>query len=280
MFKLIASLLVGVCFALSIPWSVRADEGESNGDAGNQSSADELKARLDVAEERMRRFELRGVGGDDVIDLIERPLLAFGDSARTHDNGTLWAWGTVGRPVAFMELFQGANTGARWVHAVTLTSSRQVVLVTPESGRWEPAQTPFASTPIPDAPPPAAKEPARLRELKELARQFTAHEFWDPDNSRFELRLLVQPVHRYSQPEAEIQDGAVFVIAHGTNPEGILLIEAVGPSIDEARWHFSLARSSHAELHVEFAGKEVWKTGRASEINNGRTRSYWLFVSP
>jgi hypothetical protein len=243
-------------------------------------SADELKARLELAQEHVRRFELRDAGDDDLIELIDRPLLAFGDSARIHNHGTLWAWGKSGRPDVFMELFQGSGKDPNWIHAVTLTSPRHVVLVPPESGRWEPPHAPLVPTPIGDAPPPAEKEPARLRQLKDLARRFTAHEFWDPDNSRFELRLLVQPVHRYADPAAEIQDGAAFIIAHGTNPEAVLLIEALGPSIDAASWHYSLARSSHAELHVELDGKEIWVSRRASGVNNGATRPYWLFVSP
>ncbi|HUY37115.1 MAG TPA: hypothetical protein VMV69_30670 [Pirellulales bacterium] len=249
-------------------------------DATDAPSADDLKARLRRAEEHVRRFELRDAADDKAIAMIGRPLLSFGDSARNHNNGTLWAWSQSGRPLVFMELYQYSGNDATWVHAVTLTAPRQVVLIIPESGRWEPPHTPLESAPITDAPPPAEKEPARLRQLKELARRFTVHEFWDPDNSHYDLRLLVRPVHRYADAAAEIQDGAAFIIAYGTNPEAVLLIEALGPSIDAARWRYSLARSSHAELHVEFDGREVWRTDRASEINSGATRPYWVFASP
>jgi hypothetical protein len=272
-------------------------------DEPDAPSADELKARLRLAGEHVRRFELRSVsggglrglsggglrgdlgggprGGDAVIELIDQPLLAYGDSARVNNNGTLWAWGKTGRPVAFMELFQGSEKEDRkWVHAVTLTSSERVVLVTPDTGRWQPPRMPLEPALLPGAPPPAEKAPARLRQLKDLARRFTAHEFWDPDNSRFELRVLVQPVQRYDESAASIQDGAAFVIAHGTNPEAILLIEALGTSMREAHWHYSLARSSHAEAHVEFDGQEVWECQRAGNGADGPDKSYWLFASP
>ena len=87
--------------------------------------------------------------------------------------------------------------------------------------------------PLAAAPPPAAKEAARLRQIKEIARRFTAHEFWDPENSRFELRLLVQPVHRYRDAAGEIQDGAMFVLAHGTNPEAMLADRGCRPDYGE-----------------------------------------------
>jgi hypothetical protein len=253
--------------------SLGADDGP------DAHSADELKARLRLAGEHVRRFELHA--SDEAIELISRPLLAFNDPARPGNNhGTLWAWGTSGRPVAFMKLFRESKKDAAWFHSVTLTSSQHVVLVTPESGRWEPPQSLLKPSPISDAPPPVEKAPARSRQLKDLARRFSAHEFWDPENSRFEMRVLAQPVNRYSDVAANIQDGAAFIIAHGTNPEAVLLIEALGPSIDEARWHYGIVRSCHAEAHVEFDGREVWRCDRAGNGADGPDKSYWLFVSP
>ena len=233
---------------------------------------------LRAAADHMRRLTLSDREGGD-IDLIERPLLAYADPARINSKGSVWAWGRRGRPVAFLELFQGDEKDKTWVQAVTLTSPRQVRLAIPGGGVWQPAEADFVSRPIPNAPTPDERTSIRLRQLKELARRFSAHEFWDPDNSRFELRLLVQPVLRYSDVGADLHDGAAFLIAHDTNPEAVLLIEALGPSMKEARWHFSLARSSNAEAHVELDGKEVWKCDRSGPANNGPTRNYWLFSS-
>lgn len=236
---------------------------------------DDLRAAID----HVRRLELTDLE-DRGIDLIDRPLLAFTDPARRHSSGSVWAWGKTGRPVAFLELFKGDVKDKNWVHSVTLTAPHQVKLKIPSVEVWQPAEIDFNPHLFPSAPTPDKKAPARLRQLKELARRFTAHEFWEPDNSRFELRLLVQPVLRYRDPAAEIQDGAAFIIAHGTNPETVLLIEALGPSLDEARWHFALARSSNAEAHVELDGQEVWTCARSDATNNGPTRNYWLFGSP
>ncbi|HEV3340865.1 MAG TPA: hypothetical protein VG125_10930 [Pirellulales bacterium] len=250
--------------------------------ASAQTNAPPLKeqsADLRAAAAHMQRMELSDLEGQS-IDIIEHPLLAYADPARVNSKGSVWAWGKTGRPLAFLELFRGDEKDTNWVQAVTLTSSRPVKLALPGGGVWQPAEVEFASRAIPDAPAPDEKASIRLRQSKEQARRFTAHEFWDPNNSRFELRLLVQPVHRYSDSSAGIQDGAAFIIAHGTNPETVLLIEALGPSVKEARWHFALARSSNAEAHVELDGQEVWKCDRSDETNNGPTRTYWLFTSP
>lgn len=246
--------------------------------ADDQDEADK-KARLEAATTHMQRFELQMAQDDDLIELIDRPLLTYGDSARSNENGTLWAWGKTGRPLALVELYQPTGN-ANWVHALSLTSTSKVSLKTPVATRWTPEETQIQPQKVPEAEPPATREAQRLRQLKDLARRFTAHEFWDPDNSRFELRLLVQPVHRYKDPEAGLQDGAVFVIAHGTNPEVLLLIEALGKSVEEARWHCGFARLGSAEMHVELDGKEMWKVDRAANVVGKPTDPYWLFLSP
>ena len=82
--------------------------------------------------------------------------------------------------------------------------------------------------------------------MKELARRFKAFEFFQPRGSdsleRYELRLLPQPIHRYADASAGLLDGALFVIAYGTNPEVVLVIEANGKEKTQPVWTFALAR--------------------------------------
>jgi hypothetical protein len=163
---------------------------------------------------------------------------------------------------------------------LTLTGVETIAMTTEGTLKWQPKEPQIKFAPVLQAPKPDARETGRLRQFKEIARRFTAHEFWDPDNSRFELRLLVQPVHRYRDSAAEIQDGTVFVLAHGTNPEVLLLIEAAGPTIEMSRWQYGLARTSNAETHVELDGKEVWFQDR---VKGGSTRPedpYRVFTLP
>lgn len=242
-------------------------------------SDEKEQPRLQAAREHVQQLEMRGADGER-FEIIDHPLLAYDDPARVNSNGTVWAWGKTGRPVAFLELFQGSSKDTSWVHAVTSTAAGDVTLTIPQLGRWHPPAKGIEWRVVEEAPSPDARPSSRLRQIKDLARRFTGHEFWDPDNSRFELRVLPQPVHRYSDPGANIQDGAAFIIAHGTNPETVLLIEAVGASPKESRWHYALARSSHAEAHVELDGREVWKCDRADASNSGPAHYYWLFNAP
>ena len=69
-------------------------------------------------------------------------------------------------------------------------------------------------------------------------------------------------------------------MAHGNNPEVILLIEALGDKADAARWHYSLSRLGSAELRVEIDGKEVWRQDRTPGIVGRPIDPYWIFTSP
>ena len=231
------------------------------------------------AAERIRAIKLMDVSrGNDVrVDAIEKPLLRFGDPARANEDGTLWAWGSSGRPLAMMELYRTAGDTVRWTHAVTLTSTRLVTADT-DGGRWSPQKTQLSLQPVPNAPVPKDKPGARLRQMKQLARKLEAHEFWKPDNSRYLLRLLVSPVHRYSNEKSGIVDGTVFVFAHGTNPEIIVFIEAQ-KSKDSLAWHYGFARLGSAELHVSLEGKEVWTQPRAPKVIGGPRDPYWIFFA-
>jgi hypothetical protein len=261
------AIVFSTCLFVFAP-ILRADEDE-----------DAKKERLRAATEHMQLFELQSQARDKEVPLIERPLLIYGDSARQNENGTLWAWGQSGRPLALVELYQRSG-GESWIHALTLTSAEKISLKTTIATKWQPDSLQVQPQAIPDAPRPAAKEAQRLRQVKELARRFAAHEFWDPDNSRFELRLLVQPVLRYSDADDSIQDGALFVLAHGTNPEVLLFLEATGKSVEESHWHCGFARLGSAEMHVELDGKEVWKVDRAQGVVGKPIDPYWLFTSP
>jgi len=242
--------------------------------------ADEEKARVASYLQHMQKCEAHLANDPEgVIEIVDHPVLTFGDSARANQNGSVWVFGKKGRPAAMIELYKGTLRTDRWVHAATLTGAERIVMKTPLSGQWKPDKLQIEPAAIADAPPPEAKAAQRLKQAREIARRFTAHEFWDPDNSRFELRLLAQPIYRYSDEKKELQDGAAFVLAHGTNPEVVLLVEALGKELKDARWHYSLARLGSAEIHVELDSKEVWKCGRAAGVVGSPSDPYWLFFA-
>ncbi len=233
------------------------------------------EARAHVSE-----FTVQGSakGRNAPLELLPNPLLIFGDAARSNDSGTLWAWEKSGRPVAFLELYRNVGNGQPWAHALTLTSPELIQLEAPTGHRWTPKKSHFTLKEVPDAPDVANQPALRMRQMKDISRRFEAHQFWDPNNSRFELRLLVQPVLRYQDESAKLIDGAVFALAHGTNPEVLVQIEADAAE-KPSRWKYSLVRLGSAEMHVLLDGKEVWNDPRTPGIVGQPVDPYWLFLA-
>jgi hypothetical protein len=211
--------------------------------------------------------------GDGVrtIERVADPVLRFEEPTRANEKGSVWVWGATGRPAATLELFYGANLG--WTFAVNSLAAGPLRAQRNGVPWWQPEKTDLSFSALPDAPPPAATDRARLLQLRALARRFSAHEFWDPNNSRFDLRLLPQPVHRYADEKSGLLDGALFVFANGTNPEVFLLLEAVQEK-DRTFWQYGAARTGHAEMHLWFDGNELWTAPRAGVLS--RNDAYWL----
>ncbi|HVX15998.1 MAG TPA: hypothetical protein VHC22_32740 [Pirellulales bacterium] len=258
-------------------------------DPADTTSSDAEKAAAQAADHMHRLKVLCPNDPRKPLALIDQPLLAFGDSTRATSQGSLWAWSERGtnrtRPVVFLELYQIGGFEGQWFHAVSLAAQPIIALDAPGAPRWQPETTDFHLLRLEDAPEPAANDAGRLRQMRDIARRFTAHEFWHPDNSRHELRVLPQPVHRYSAPDEKVKDGAVFAIVHGTNPEAVVLIEILdrsvgGGSAGAECWQYAVLRSSDAEGHVELDGKEVSAWDRAVHTSNGVREPYHVITTP
>ncbi len=133
---------------------------------------------------------------------------------------------------------------------------------------WQPQTSGALFAPIPDAPAPEATPAARLRQMKSLAEQFESSMLgWKADSTdREELRLLPRPLYRYEakdDPAADqaVIDGAVFAFVMGTDPESLLLIEAVKRG-EKSSWEFGFARRTSGELEGRHKGKVVWHADR------------------
>ena len=115
---------------------------------------------------------------------------------------------------------------------------------------------------IPDAPAPAATQAARLRQMKKLADRFNVTMTgWKADKSdREELRLLPKPLYRADTTEAPGPDtgwidSGVFGFVQGTDPEAILLLEAIRQD-GRPRWQYAFARATSGSLEARL-GKTV-----------------------
>jgi len=247
--------------------SVAAPPDESTGAANTRPEAAEslLQKEPRSIAEGVKLSAVVG-GKEDKLELVGQPVLKYGDITRDNEHGSLWIWQRDGRPEAVMELYRGAGKKF-WVlvtHSLAVHRLKGDLVGT--GTLWTPREADLQWTDMPQAPVPAERDAARLRQLKDLAQRFTAHEFWDPNNSRFELRLLVQPAYKFTSPGSSVIVGAVFLLCHENNPEVVLMIEAVPVPEAEPVFRYGLARLGHAELHVELDGREVWQKQRISTM--------------
>jgi hypothetical protein len=241
-----------------------------------EPSADEEERK--EAEKIVSGIELEKLVDENWVKVkrIEKPLLYYSEPTRDKDRGSIWAWCEKGRPVALVKLCQRISVRSRWQISITNTSGGKLRASRDGAEWWLENESVVELKDVPDAPTPAADAQQRQRQLKQMALKFAGHEFWDPDNSRYELRRLERPLHIYKDEDGGVREGALYTLCNGTNPEIMLFLEArVDPkNCTKATWQFLVGRTAHAELHLEYDGKEVFTAPRVNRA--GPNNTYWL----
>lgn len=193
------------------------------------------------------------------LSLQRKPVLRWGNITRSTADGYTYFWIADGRPEAVACIYM------RWQQTIwhcfgSLSRGR---LVGERNGQrvWYPQQPGVTFQSVPDAPVPANTAKARIRQMKAFTRRFSAVLVgWGEDPPMNEpLRLLPRELYRYESQDPDLLDGAVFVFVQGTDPEVLLLLEAV--RVESAFvWQYALARRTSGAVEVQYQGKTVWKT--------------------
>ncbi len=223
-------------------------------------------ARLRPLQEIVERTTMVTItpSGRARVEPLAIPIYNYDDPARKYVNGAIWAWKQSDRPIALMVLTTMREADGSFSRKCEMTSLAPVpLLATIEPDWvWGPARPGLDLRALPKSQVPAGDAVRRLRQIKKLARRFRAFERFAPTKQaaveRYELRLLPQPVLRYSAPASGLLDGAIFFLSYGRNPEVALLIQATRDGVSEPIWTYALARMGRAELHVQLDDQEVW----------------------
>ena len=195
--------------------------------------------------------------GEVLCTMTKESVLNWADSARHPDllvPGTCWIWHDEGRPQAIGEIYGRADAVGFW-NMFNCSLSSDKLRFTSESRDWLATASYYEPKAIPNST--VAKSKAeRTFQLKQLARRFDAHQFWDGE--RYELRLLSQPLYRYDDQRAGIIDGAIYALVHGTNPEVLLLIEAHQTGEGVEQWKVAFGSLAGARCVVRLDREERW----------------------
>jgi hypothetical protein len=187
----------------------------------------------------------------------ERPLLRYQDQSRHTGEGvkgvldaSVWRLGERGRPKALvtLEIYLVDQKNPLLAYEFVSLTPQGFELESTRGHRWKPHGTDLSMATLDGAPLPGNTPRARLAQMRELARRFTALEEFQGE--KIVCRLLPQPIDRYDDPAAGIEDGAVFVFANGTNPEIGLLLEC-----SHEQWSYGAFRLAAATIAVQLDGK-------------------------
>jgi hypothetical protein len=235
-------------------------------------------ARLEFLKETAARIEIHTNGdGGKKLELIARPLLRWDNQRSFVVDAATFVWTSGHRPQVIGGVW--IKNGVSHLDLQSLAGEPLTAMV---DGKriWSPARAGISWDIVPDSPRPAATRGERLRQMKTLARGFSAHAVKNaPDydeGSVWELRMLPQPIHRYAEEAAA--DGAVFAFAQGTDPEAFLILEA-GEEKEGGHWRYALAAACSWELHAKLGEHEVWSRPR-STANQRKPQDDYAIIGP
>ena len=215
----------------------------------------EQEHQRDAVDREAQSFKLSLDGDKTEITLVEEPVLRWGNSIRGGANGGTFLWTAKGVPVATCCIW--------WSDPRTIClafgslTEKPILAKKRDRTIWHSTKPGLEHRDVPDAPAPARSAATRLTQLRNIAREFRAVLVYG-DQGTEDLRLLPQPLYRYSGDDATIKDGAVFAFATGTDPELILQIEAVAGDDDALRWRYAATRRTSGVLRRSHKDRVVW----------------------
>jgi hypothetical protein len=117
---------------------------------------------------------------------------------------------------------------------------------------------------------PSRSPLVRRRQMRQIASQFTA-KLVPPNRPEKPLRLQDAPVYRYPPKKLPdgCLDGGVFCFVLGTDPELLLIIEAVKEDDDVSVYRYAVARTTFVPMQVYHSTDLIFEVGWASRRFSG-----------
>ena len=247
---------VAVCFVLALMVIV------SQGVAQESENGKEFARRA------------KRIAGEYSILSGDRPLELRGDSVLTWTNpevgeiyGGVYVWTDRGQPKVIASIYKWYSPYTHSTHEFQSLSTKPIRATRAQQSDWSTSEPGVRWKVLPAAPSPGRSAPQRLAQMRGLAKRFQ-FSMIEKDESISNLRLLSQPLLRYSSHENSVLDGGLFAFAKATDPEAVLLLEARDEN-GKARWHYAIARSNFLSISARYQGEEVWSAKRLE-----RSQSY------
>ena len=252
---------------IALVWASVFFTGAPPADAQPAPAAAAPDARLSE-EAKQQRFEFllktfksyslsAAVGGERPFSHREEPLVHFNNPVRqAFSDAVLFLWLDGERPRAAATI--AIRSKGQVSREFTSLSSEPLECRGDAGERWSPKSAGLPEQDLPEAPAPKGAENLRLIQMKQLARRFRVVMKEPATDEQSELRLMERPIYRFAAEQADIIDGALFAFAEGTDPEALLLLEAVKGAGGSQSWRYTLARMTARPLDAELDGRKTW----------------------
>jgi hypothetical protein len=253
--------LVGVLLWYLVSWLMCSGNCGA-GQPEKQVSSEEPRKVNDQIEKAVHWYDVLPAE-DSTFRLVPQPVLRWRNVVRGQEGeAMLVVWSHNGRPAAMASIYPWQG---KMLHEFD-SLSREKKLIARDKDRviWSPKTAGLEFKDVPNAPSPAKTHPERLRQMKLIAGRFKATMTgWQADDTdQEELRLLPRPLYRYDlknakDPDPNLLDGALFAYVQGTDPEVVLILEAIGTA-EKSAWQYAFARATSGGLEVKLGREVVW----------------------
>jgi len=251
----------------SAAWS---QEGADSRDDSEQIKR-QRAARLEIMRHCASSLDIKVQNDGTFVEeqIVNVPLLHYHNLPGETLDATLWAWGLRGRPVALASISKerSAANVEKWSCELVSLADNPVSVTANPGWNWAPAASGIEWKPVASAPAAGETAVTRVRQMKEIARRFSATGIYQDGAESIELRLIDRLLHRFSDPEHGLIDGAVYAFAAGTNPEVLLLIECRQDSSGKITWHHGFARLGAGRLTARLGDTVVWQRSEIKQWN-------------
>jgi len=213
-----------------------------------------------------KRFQLQG-GADaqTPFQLVAEPILNWSNPIRLTRAGGMFLWTLDGRPQVALCVYPNND---RYDYEFQSLSEWPLTASVGRAAAWEPSEAGVTFKTLEDVPPPGRSRGQTLLQMRRFVKDFSG-KLVPRGSAEVPLRLLPAPVYRY--PERGLAegyiDGGVFVFVQGTDPEVVLVVEAL--SGDEPRWQYALARMSVVPSRITLRDETVWEVGPIGGARRG-----------
>lgn len=243
--------------------------------AAQNKTWSDYSARLALAEAKAYELRLKGEEGPQ-LELSEPPALKWSNNYEATVHGSVLIWTHDGRPQVIACIYKFFTTKDEF--SAEFHSLAEGPLTALKRGQvvWQPTAAGIEFKPLAELAAPAKTAPARLVQMRNIARDFSADvTIWSGTNHQ--LRLMTQPLMRYGKGSDGLMDGAIFAYARATDPDVLLVLEAKATAGKEPRWEYALARMHGGALKVRYRDDEVWSAEALAPPYFQKTGAYTTF---